>query len=112
MRVLLKVNLPTEAANVVAREGRLGTVIQSILEDLKPEAAYFTDEHGQRTGFLILDIKDNSEVPRIAEPWFLAFGASVEIHPVMIPRDLAKAAPQIEEAVRKYGSREPVRRAA
>jgi hypothetical protein len=29
--------------------------------------------------------------PAIVEPWLLAFGASVEIHPVMIPADLAKA---------------------
>ena len=38
----------------------------------------------------------------MAEPWFLAFNASVEIHPVMIPDDLAKAGGAIENAVKKY----------
>ena len=47
--------------------------------------------------------KDPSQIPAVAEPWFLAFNASVEIHPVMTPADLAKAGPAIEQAVKKYG---------
>ena len=39
----------------------------------------------------------------IAEPWFLALDAAVEIHPVMAPADLAKAAPFMDEAAKKYG---------
>ena len=42
MRVLLKVNMPMETANAAAKAGKLGTTIQSILGDLKPEAAYFS----------------------------------------------------------------------
>jgi hypothetical protein len=47
-------------------------------------------------------MQDASQIPAIAEPWFLAFNASVEIHPVMIPDDLAKAGPSIENTVKKY----------
>jgi hypothetical protein len=47
-------------------------------------------------------MQDASQIPAIAEPWFLAFNASIEIHPVMIPDDLAKAGGAIENAVRKY----------
>jgi hypothetical protein len=47
-------------------------------------------------------MQDASQIPAIAEPWFLAFNASVEIHPVMIPDDLAKAGGAIENAVKKY----------
>jgi len=74
----------------------------SILADLKPEAVYFTDDNGQRTGFIFLDMQDAAQIPAIAEPWFLAFNASVEIHPVMIPDDLARAGDAIENAVKKY----------
>jgi hypothetical protein len=102
MRILLKVNIPVEAGNAAVKAGKLGSTIQSILSDLKPEAAYFTDEHGQRTGFLFLDLADASQIPAIAEPWFLAFNAAVEIHPVMVPADLAKAASAIDNAVKKY----------
>jgi hypothetical protein len=102
MRILLKVNIPVEAGNAAVKAGKLGSTIQSILSDLKPEAAYFTDEHGQRTGFIFLDLADASQIPAIAEPWFLAFDAAVEIHPVMVPTDLAKAAAAIDAAVKKY----------
>ena len=102
MRFLLKVNIPVESGNAAARAGKLGTTIQSILADLKPEAVYFTDSNGQRTAFIFLDMQDASQIPAIAEPWFLAFNASVEIHPVMIPDDLAQAGGAIENAVKKY----------
>jgi len=47
-------------------------------------------------------MQDASQIPAIAEPWFLAFNASIEIHPVMVPDDLAKAVSAIEAAVNKY----------
>ena len=87
MRFLLKVNIPVESGNAAAKTGKLGATINSILADLKPEAVYFTDNNGQRSGFIFLDMQDASQIPAIAEPWFLAFNASVEIHPVMIPDD-------------------------
>src|SRR5687768_7974879 len=102
MRFLLKVNIPAEAGNAAAKAGNLGATIQSILADLKPEAVYFTDSNGQRTAFIFLEMQEASQIPAIAEPWFLAFNASVEIHPVMIPDDLAKAGGAINEAVKKY----------
>jgi hypothetical protein len=102
MRFLLKVNIPVEAGNAAAKAGKLGATIQSILADLKPEAVYFTDNNGQRTALIFLEMRDASQIPAIAEPWFLAFNASIEIHPVMTPDDLAKAGGAIENAVKKY----------
>jgi hypothetical protein len=102
MRFLLKVSIPVESGNAAAKAGKLGATIQSILAELKPEAAYFTDNNGQRTGFIFLDMQEAAQIPAIAEPWFLAFNASVEIHPVMIPDDVVKAGSAIEKAVKKY----------
>src|SRR6476646_6138620 len=99
MRCLLKVNIPVESGNAAAKAGKLGTTIQSILAELKPEAVYFTDNNGPRAGFIFLDLQDASQIPAIAEPWMLAFNASIELHPVMIPDDLAKAGGAIEKAV-------------
>jgi hypothetical protein len=102
MRFLLKVNIPVESGNAAAKAGKLGAIIQFILAELKPEAVYFTDEKGQRTGFIFLEMREASQIPAIAEPWFLAFNAGIELHPVMVPADLAQASGAIEQAVKKY----------
>ena len=103
MRFLVKARMDVEAANALASAGKLGSTIQSILEDLKPEAAYFVADEGQRTAYLFLDMQDPSQLPAVAEPWFLAFNADIEAQPAMVPADLEKAGPAIEQAVKKYG---------
>ena len=103
MRFVMKVSWDVEAGNELARQGKLASTVQSILADTKPEAAYFTAEDGKRGGILIVDITDASQIPALAEPWFLAANAKVELFPVMRPEDLAKAGPSIEAAVKKYG---------
>jgi len=102
MRFLVKVNIPVEAGNMAVKDGKLGTTIQSILADQKPEAVYFTDDNGQRTALVFLDMQDASQIPAIVEPWMLAFNASIEVHPVMVPEDLVKAGSAFETAVNKY----------
>jgi len=104
MRMLLRVSIPAEAGNTAAKAGALGSTIEKILADIKPEAAYFlADDDGQRSGSIIFDMKDSSEIPSIAEPWFLAFNATISLRPVMNPQDLAKAGAAIAEAAREYG---------
>ena len=103
MRMLLKASMPVEAGNANVKSGGLGSKIEAILAEQKPEAAYFTLDNGMRTGFIFLDIQDSSQLPAILEPWFLAFNASIELTPVMNGEDLGKAGPGIETAVEKYG---------
>ena len=102
MRCLLKASLPVENGNAAIADGSLPKTIESILSDLKPEAAYFADEDGKRTAFIFFDLKDASHIPAISDPWFLAFNASVELHPAMNLEDLKKAGPGIEHAVKHY----------
>jgi len=104
MRMLLRVSIPVEAGNAAAKAGTLGSTVEKILADLKPEAAYFfADDNGNRSGSIVFDMKDTSEIPAIAEPWFLAFNAKVSFRPIMNPQDLAKAGPSIGKAVQQYG---------
>ncbi len=52
---------------------------------------------------LIVDLDDTSQIPAVAEPWFLACNANVSFQPVMLAEDLERAGPAIERAVGKYG---------
>jgi hypothetical protein len=45
---------------------------------------------------------DSSQMPKLAEPWFLTFNAEVHFKPVMSPQDLAKGSSGITKAVEKY----------
>ena len=101
MRFLFKISIPVEAGNKAAKDGF--SVIPKILEQQKPEAAYFIAENGNRTGILVIDMSDASQIPAIAEPWFLALGASIEVTPAMVPADLKKAGPAVEQAVKQFG---------
>jgi hypothetical protein len=102
--MLLRVSLSTEAANIAVRAGTLGSTIERILAALKPEAAYFyADDQGRRCGSVVFDMQDSSQLPGIAEPWFLAFDAEISVRPVMSPQDLMAAGPGIEAAVKAFG---------
>jgi len=91
MRFLLHISLPVEKFSQAVRDGTAGEKMRQILEEVKPEAAYFCAKDGKRGGFLVVDVSDSSEMPRLAEPWFLLFDASVEFLPAMVPRDLERA---------------------
>jgi hypothetical protein len=105
MRMLMQISIPVQAGNEAARTGKFGAQMQKILEAMKPEAAYFTtQENGERGGFIVFDMQDASQLPGIAEPFFLAYNASVKVSPVMTTQDLAKAIPGIEKAVKAYGA--------
>ena len=91
MRVLLQVKLPLEPFNTAVKDGTAGRKMRRILDELKPEAAYFTEFQGHRGGIMIINLDDPSRIPTFAEPWFLTFNAECEFRIVMTPEDLAKA---------------------
>jgi len=104
MRMLMQISIPVDAGNKAARIGAFGEPFKKILDAMKPEAAYFTaTATGERGGFIVFDMKDTSQIPAVAEPFFLAYNARVKFFPVMNAQDLANAAPGIEKAVKEYG---------
>jgi hypothetical protein len=52
MRVMIKFAFPVDAGNDAMRSGKMDKIFQGILEELKPEAAYFFPEGGERGGSL------------------------------------------------------------
>jgi len=91
MRMMIKWTVPAAEGNKTIDSGAMQKSIESMLKDLKPEAAYFLASGGRRGGFMVFDMKDSSQIPLIAEPLFQTFNADVEFVPVMNPEDLQKA---------------------
>ncbi len=90
MRMMLKAQMDTATATKAIQEGRMPTVMQTMMEKLQPEAAYFGPDGGQRTAFIIFQMDDPSQLPAISEPFFSEFNARVEIFPVMDKDDLER----------------------
>ena len=101
MRMILNVVFPHEPFNTLAREGTAGEIIGKILEAAKPEAVYFLEDDGQRSGILVINVKDQSEIPSFAEPWFLNFEADCKFRIAMTPEDLQRAG--LAELGKKWG---------
>ena len=91
MRMMMRVQFPIEPFNGLVRNGAAGSKMMKILDEIKPEAAYFGSQDGKRGGILIIDVAKPSDIPRLAEPWFLNFNADVEFSAVMTPDDLVEA---------------------
>ena len=91
MRMLLNVKIPHKEFNAAVKDGTAGQKLGRILEEIKPEAVYFTEQNGLRSAILIINVDDPSKVPMFAEPWFLCFNADVEFRIVMSQDDLKKA---------------------
>src|SRR5512139_1851936 len=90
MRMLLKVSMSVVQANEAAKSGALQRTIQSAMEALKPEAAYFYPEDGKRTALMVFDMKGSWQLPAMVEPLFQNLGASVHVTPVMNGEDLQR----------------------
>ncbi|SMQ17854.1 hypothetical protein SAMN06272771_4285 [Streptomyces sp. Ag82_O1-12] len=95
MRVLLKASMDTEKANEAIRNGTLPKLIQESLEQIKPEAAYFTSDHGKRTAYLVFDMQGSWQMPVFSEPFFMHLGAEITYTPVMNVEDMQKGLSQL-----------------
>lgn len=89
--MLVNVVLPIEPFNTRVKDGTAGETIGRIINEIKPESIYFTTQDGNRGAVMVVDLKDASQVPSIAEPWFLNFKAKCEFKIAMTPDDLQKA---------------------
>ena len=101
MRMILDISIPNEPFNTFVRDGTAGQKLGRILDEVKPEAIYFTEKDGGRGAVMIVEMSDSSMIPALAEPWFLTFDAQVEFRVVMTPPDLQKAG--LDEIGKKWG---------
>ena len=87
MRMMLRFTLPVEKGNQAFKDGSLGKTLESIMNNLKPEAAYFGPSDGKRSGMIFFDLAEPSQIVEVVEPLFENLNAAVEIVPVMTDLD-------------------------
>lgn len=95
MRMMMKVQMDTEAGSRAIADGSMPQILQETLGRLQPEAAYFGPENGIRTAFIVFDLQDPSDLPSISEPLFSTMKANVQMFPVMDQQDLQKGLGQL-----------------
>jgi len=88
MRTLMTVQMDTEATNHAVKDGSLAKTMQSAIEQLHAEAAYFTTRDGDRTAYIIFDLHDTNQIPEVAEPFFMGMNAKIDMAPVMNADDV------------------------
>ncbi len=104
MRMMMKAQMDTAAATKAIQSGRMPEVMQTMMEVLKPEAAYFGPDSGVRTAFIIFDMTDPAQLPAISEPLFSEFNARVEFFPVMDRDDLTRGLSQLGDSRQQSSS--------
>jgi hypothetical protein len=100
MKMLLRVTMPIEPFNSMVKKGTVGKTIGKILEDLKPEATYFTLTDGERSVLLVINVNKPSDYVKYAEPFFLQFDAECNFDIILTPEELKNSG--IEEIGKKY----------
>ena len=102
MRFLVKATLPVEAGNALVKDPNFQQRMDTVMGDVRPEAAYFTIDDGQRTVYFVVNVENIEDMPRVAEPLWLSWKANVTFLPAFVPEDMDRVTGIIEELAKKY----------
>jgi len=102
MRWMVKFVIPVDEGNELVKSGKIGQNFHSLMDDFKPEAAYFFPEKGQRSGFMIIKVTDSSDLAKVVESFWFGLQADVSVTPVMNGEDLAKGLVGIDGIIERY----------
>ena len=91
MKFIVEVAFPLEPFNTYVRKGIAGEKLAEVLEGIKPEVVYFTDNGVGRGAMMIIEADSPAQAPHITEPLMLNFDASVHYRVAMAPEELQSA---------------------
>jgi hypothetical protein len=88
MRLMLRFTIPVEKGNEAAADGSLADAIRDLVEQLKPEAAYFHLQDGMRAGTIVFQESDQARMAVVNEPLFAKLNAAIDIQPAVSLEEL------------------------
>jgi len=100
MRMILTATLPHEPFNALIKNGNIGKVLNGIMEEIKPEAVYFSLDEGKRSLFIVVNVEKGTDYVKYAEPFFLKFNADIKYDIVITPEEIQSSG--LEEIGKRY----------
>jgi len=88
MRMVMTMQMDTEAANGAIQDGSMAKMMDSTMERFSPEAVYYTTRDGVRTVYVFFDLDEPARMIEIAEPLFEGLKAKIDFAPAMTPDDV------------------------
>jgi len=104
MRMIVTYSIPQETGNELVKTGKIGEVLEKIVEDFSPEATYFyLDDQGRRAGVFVVNMDDPLDLPRHVEPLSIGLNVSVTARPAFSLEDMAGLGDVVGPVVQRYG---------
>ncbi|GAA2106519.1 hypothetical protein GCM10009759_44830 [Kitasatospora saccharophila] len=88
MRTLIVAEIDTEKSNELITSGKMPEMMGRMMEQLRPEAAYFYPLNGHRGFTLVVDVDQESALVTTMEPLWMRLGAKVTVTPCMSADEL------------------------
>ena len=97
MRMMVKIQIPTEEGSEALKDGSMGKLINENLAAMNPECAYFFLEDGLRTMLAVFDMQSASDRVPLLEPAMMGLNAEVQLVPVMTRDDLKSGFEKLQQ---------------
>ncbi len=88
MHLILRFSIPVQKGNDAVSDGTLALALKSLVEKVKPEAAYFHLDDGCRAGTIVFEATDQLQIAEINEPLFEKLNAKIDIQPAIGLKEL------------------------
>jgi hypothetical protein len=88
MRLIFRFSIPVQKGNEAVSDGTLALALKSLVENVKPEAAYFHLDDGCRAGTIVFEATDQLQMAEINEPLFGQLDAKIDIQPAISLEEL------------------------
>ena len=90
MKFLVRLHMPTEHGNRMLQDPNFQNKLEDMLNQIKPEAVYFTPVEGERGIYMIVNLASADMLARTFEPLWQALNCKLDLTPVMELSDLKK----------------------
>jgi len=81
-------HMPTEYGNKMLQDLNFTKKLEGVLNQIKPEAVYFTPIEGERGIYMIVNLPSADMIATISEPLWMTFNCKLDLQPVMELKDL------------------------